>query len=1369
MSRFWAVLLAVALLFCALPATGVSAAGGTDGVTVTATSNFFPTQTMHLTAQELAENDNKLTVTYFIQSDERMVNCQWVLTYSDNALDALAEDNGGGAASSIMPNATAGSLINFKPKGAARIIGSCSDIDGYFLNSESGGKIAFVSVTFRVVGTGEANVNLNLKDFSIAEGNASVSIVENSQRTNHAWNGEQSTDVRSDNGGETEAEGVTVTATSNFFPTQTVCLSAEELAEKDNKVTVTYYIQSDEQMVNNQWVVTYSDDVLDVLAEDNTDGTVSTIMPHAISGSFINIKPRGESQIVGNCTNIKGYPLQSESGGRIAFLTVTFRVIGTGEANVNLDLSEFSIAEGNKFAPIILSGIRTDHAWNGDQSADVYSGGYTETDSTLFVSLSVTNDVAGEQTVTLRFGTGKGIFGYYWGADADCLRNPFSQSGKIAEELVRSEGTYYAAAKDIDGKLSDTVSVTFVKTTLNANGGFVSPASVLTAKGNSFDLPVPTRSGYTYLGWAANSGASSGVRTLTPTVSRTYYAVWTRDDNEKPTVALSATNNLAGTQTVTLSMDDNAGIAGYYWGTSSSYRFNSFSVSGKEARIAVSTAGVYYVTALDTNGNLSDTQSVTFYKTILNASGGSVSPNAVLTQAGKSFDFPTPTRSGYKYIGWSSLPLDTEGDTSLQPDRSTTYYAVWQAEENTKPTVKLTTTNEVAARQTVILTMKDSDGIRGYYWGTNPDCTKNKYTDYTYNSAGENVTASGTYYAVAVDKKGSLSDTASVTFYQTRLNPNGGSVRLASVLTQAGKSVELPTPTREGCICLGWATAPDAAEGVKTLAPTADATYYALWRGTQRFDWGRDNWNFNNSKARGFFAYSTYRDQISPDYQKVLKKNLTPTAYDIVFTGTSNNKAWLDEEWHGACYGMSALTLLSKNGYLPYQAYKSSATCLHDLSYPKADKNICSLVNYYQMLQANDRIQQHYETMKDNTNDANIRTILSLLSQNETVLIGYHKDGWGGHSVLAYEYEVGSWTWNGISYQGRIKVCDPNNSIWDNEKYYIYLNKNTYYNTYDWAIPAYAYGNVKSVSGAVINYISADPGFVNTGGYLSGTTGSSAGNYIARINAYAIGDNRTVRKVEEENGSYVNVNNAPGDIVEDYSYVLSGESKGVLGYKLYDPDAAYRVSQTEAEPLNLTMRYANSYMTGYAQAGYSILFDPDGYVELKGENTDYEIGMTFDDSYPTDWFTMLVSGKASSASLRMAEEGYILTADNLQNVRLRANNTDVSASLLFSTDAKSVFIYEIDETTIGLKIDADNNGTYETELTQNLRKLGDINGDGKLNVRDLTALQRCLAEINTLSNDDRAAADINNDGKIDILDVTCLQRYLAEFVTVLGR
>ena len=68
--RFLAVLLALTLLFGALPALDVSAAGETEGVTVTATSNFFPTQTVHLSAEELAEKDNKVTVTYCIRSDE---------------------------------------------------------------------------------------------------------------------------------------------------------------------------------------------------------------------------------------------------------------------------------------------------------------------------------------------------------------------------------------------------------------------------------------------------------------------------------------------------------------------------------------------------------------------------------------------------------------------------------------------------------------------------------------------------------------------------------------------------------------------------------------------------------------------------------------------------------------------------------------------------------------------------------------------------------------------------------------------------------------------------------------------------------------------------------------------------------------------------------------------------------------------------------------------------------------------------------------------------------------------------------------------------------------------------------------------------
>ena len=65
--------------------------------------------------------------------------------------------------------------------------------------------------------------------------------------------------------------------------------------------------------------------------------------------------------------------------------------------------------------------------------------------------------------------------------------------------------------------------------------------------------------------------------------------------------------------------------------------------------------------------------------------------------------------------------------------------------------------------------------------------------------------------------------------------------------------------------------------------------------------------------------------------------------------------------------------------------------------------------------------------------------------------------------------------------------------------------------------------------------------------------------------------------------------------------------------------------------------------------------------------------------------------------------------------------------------------------------------------------IGDVNGDDKVNVRDVTAMQRHLAGLEELTDDRLALADTNGDGKVDINDATHLQRYLAEFDVVLGK
>ena len=69
---------------------------------------------------------------------------------------------------------------------------------------------------------------------------------------------------------------------------------------------------------------------------------------------------------------------------------------------------------------------------------------------------------------------------------------------------------------------------------------------------------------------------------------------------------------------------------------------------------------------------------------------------------------------------------------------------------------------------------------------------------------------------------------------------------------------------------------------------------------------------------------------------------------------------------------------------------------------------------------------------------------------------------------------------------------------------------------------------------------------------------------------------------------------------------------------------------------------------------------------------------------------------------------------------------------------------------------------------RHIHKSGDINGDGKVNVTDVTTVQRYLADMSNLYDEQRAVADANADGSIDINDATYLQMYLAEYKVVLA-
>lgn len=280
---------------------------------------------------------------------------------------------------------------------------------------------------------------------------------------------------------------------------------------------------------------------------------------------------------------------------------------------------------------------------------------------------------------------------------------------------LTSGTTYYIKAFAYSSK-TGTYSFKVTKNTpasytvnFNANGGSVSPTSVIVTAGNSVTLPTPTKK-YTLSynanngsgapssqsvsvsckGWSTSSTASSASyscgSSYKPTTNITLYAVWY--SNESTTISSTKPTR--------------SGYTFLGWSTSSSASSASYS-SGSSISISSNTT-LYAVWKKNPT---------TSYTVNYNANGGSVSPTSVIVTAGNSVTLPTPSKTAtitYNANGGSGAPssqnvsLSCSGwstsstassasyscGSSYKPTANTTLYAVWgkgtTTLSSTKPT-----------------------------------------------------------------------------------------------------------------------------------------------------------------------------------------------------------------------------------------------------------------------------------------------------------------------------------------------------------------------------------------------------------------------------------------------------------------------------------------------------------------------------------------------------------------------------------------------------------------------------------------------------------------------------------------------------------
>ena len=349
------------------PATQATAAPEKAPLTVNATSNVFSTA-----KAEYNSKTNQVTVCYYLGTNCDLVNLEWYFTYDSNIFKVDNKNNldSTGKKLGIMPQITSSSVINTSIPG--KVNANSSDLGLYTIDA----KVPFIKIVLDVKGNPEnveTNVNLNVRvltkgemDFNTmrVDPDTMVSfvleykIVDPSYIVSAETKLTESTFVPStesteapettvpettvpettvpettvpettvpETTEEVPAGALTVNATSNLFPA-----SSNVVAGDEEYVTVTYYFESEKNVLNADFNLTY----------DPTMLALDSVMTPYTNGVVVNSATAGK--VYGNMSSLELYNFNQKT----PFVSVVFKKLGLGETDVNLTVDNLTLSLAN--------------------------------------------------------------------------------------------------------------------------------------------------------------------------------------------------------------------------------------------------------------------------------------------------------------------------------------------------------------------------------------------------------------------------------------------------------------------------------------------------------------------------------------------------------------------------------------------------------------------------------------------------------------------------------------------------------------------------------------------------------------------------------------------------------------------------------------------------------------------------------------------------------------------------------------------------------------------------------------------------------------------------------------------------------------
>ena len=262
-------------------------------------------------------------------------------------------------------------------------------------------------------------------------------------------------------------------------------------------------------------------------------------------------------------------------------------------------------------------------------------------------------------------------------------------TSKTATKADYQPGATYSAKKTIT--LYAVWKANTYTLTYNANGGQGAPVSQTATAGQSITISSakPTRSGYSFLGWATSQDATKSQYApgskYTGSTNVTLYAVWQKNTPVEPQPTI---------QTITITYDANGGQnapaattgeVGKVVISAARPNRSGYVFLGWSADRSATTAG--YQPGAAYNGTVSITLYAVWLQIITvsyDANGGQNAPASQEAKYGQELTLATsrPTRDGYTFLGWS---MDKGAKDSIYaPGTKVTFtsnvtlYAVWE-------------------------------------------------------------------------------------------------------------------------------------------------------------------------------------------------------------------------------------------------------------------------------------------------------------------------------------------------------------------------------------------------------------------------------------------------------------------------------------------------------------------------------------------------------------------------------------------------------------------------------------------------------------------------------------------------------------------